>query len=222
VGFLRRNAIALVALVIAMGGTSYAAVALPADSVGTKQLRNGAVTLEKLAPDALSTLRGPAGAQGPTGAQGPVGPQGQQGPAGANGTAAAYIYATPGPAFITGGDSAAVVGETLPPGNYVATGQVEVPSPGGQCQLSDPTTDAALSPLATTLQNSVLTLTGVVNSPSAASTLSIVCTSLASAPNVVAFEDMAIDAVQVDTLQCDWNPGIFSGAPPGPANYCNN
>ena len=41
--------ISLVALFVALGGTSYAAInSLPANSVGTKQLKNGAVTATKL------------------------------------------------------------------------------------------------------------------------------------------------------------------------------
>jgi hypothetical protein len=44
----RRNMVAWVALVLALGGTSYAAVGVPAGSVGTKQLRNGAVTNAKV------------------------------------------------------------------------------------------------------------------------------------------------------------------------------
>ena len=47
--FMRRNAIALLALFVALGGTSYAALNLPAGSVGTRQLHNGAVTGKKLA-----------------------------------------------------------------------------------------------------------------------------------------------------------------------------
>ena len=46
--FIRHNAIALLALFVALGGTSYAAFSLPAGSVGTKQLRNGAVTSKKI------------------------------------------------------------------------------------------------------------------------------------------------------------------------------
>jgi hypothetical protein len=47
--------IALIALFLAMGGTSYAAVtSLAANSVGTKQLKNGAVTAKKLNASALA------------------------------------------------------------------------------------------------------------------------------------------------------------------------
>lgn len=41
--------IACIALVVALGGTSYAAIKLPRNSVDTKQLRNSAVTAPKLA-----------------------------------------------------------------------------------------------------------------------------------------------------------------------------
>jgi hypothetical protein len=45
--------VALVALVIAMAGTSYAAIELPANSVGTKQLKRGAVTRGKIKSNAI-------------------------------------------------------------------------------------------------------------------------------------------------------------------------
>jgi hypothetical protein len=47
---------ATLALVLAMGGTAYAA-SLPAGSVGTAQLKNGAVTTPKLADGAVTTLK---------------------------------------------------------------------------------------------------------------------------------------------------------------------
>jgi len=84
-------AVALIALFVALGGTSYAALKLPKGSVGTAQLRNNAVTGAKVKPRTLSTsdfnraslrsMRGPKGDKGDTGGQGA---------AGAPGTALAY------------------------------------------------------------------------------------------------------------------------------------
>ena len=51
---LRGQAVAYLALFVALGGTSYAALSLPANSVGTKQIRNGAVTGKKLARGAVT------------------------------------------------------------------------------------------------------------------------------------------------------------------------
>ena len=50
---LRSNAVAYLALFVALGGTSYAAINLPAGSVGTQQLRNGSVTAGKLDPKTI-------------------------------------------------------------------------------------------------------------------------------------------------------------------------
>ena len=44
--------ISLIALFVALGGTTYAATSLPANSVGTQQIKNGAVTASKLNPHA--------------------------------------------------------------------------------------------------------------------------------------------------------------------------
>lgn len=51
---LRSQAIAYIALFVALGGTSYAALSIPAGSIGTRQLRNGAVTANKLAKGAVT------------------------------------------------------------------------------------------------------------------------------------------------------------------------
>jgi hypothetical protein len=90
--------IACLALGVALGGTSYATVLqVPRASVGTPQLKSGAVTNAKLARNAVTStkvrngslvrgdfargtlLRGPAGATGPAGPAGPAGPPGLSG-----------------------------------------------------------------------------------------------------------------------------------------------
>jgi hypothetical protein len=54
---LRANAIAYLALFVALGGTSYAAINLPARSVGTRQLRDGSVTSRKLANGSVTPAK---------------------------------------------------------------------------------------------------------------------------------------------------------------------
>jgi hypothetical protein len=93
--------IACIALFVALGGTSAAVVsALAPNSVGTAQLKNGAVTSVKVKDHSLlgvdfatgTLLRGatgapgPAGPAGPRGAAGPTGATGPAGPAGASGS----------------------------------------------------------------------------------------------------------------------------------------
>ena len=47
----------MVALFVALGGASYAAIAIPHNSIGPAQLRNGAVTYTKIVPGAVGTVR---------------------------------------------------------------------------------------------------------------------------------------------------------------------
>jgi hypothetical protein len=94
-GYVRRHHIALLALFLALGGTSVAAsnALLPRNSVGTAQLKNGAVTKKKINKKTVRALRGnrgPQGKQGAQGAQGLQGAQGAQGAQGVPGTARAY------------------------------------------------------------------------------------------------------------------------------------
>jgi hypothetical protein len=76
------NVLSVIALFVALGGASYAAVTLPKDSVGPRQIKKGAVTTSKISRATRATLkgnRGPGGSIGATGATGPQGPAGIQG-----------------------------------------------------------------------------------------------------------------------------------------------
>jgi hypothetical protein len=76
------NVTSVIALFVALGGVSYAAMVLPKNSVGAKQLKKNAVTSPKVADGSLQAsdfkagtlLTGPQGSQGPQGIPGPVGP----------------------------------------------------------------------------------------------------------------------------------------------------
>jgi len=76
VAYIGHHHVALLALFLALGGTTYAAASLPRNSVGTKQIKNGAVTKPKIAKKTIAALRGARGAQGVPGVPGPPGPPG--------------------------------------------------------------------------------------------------------------------------------------------------
>src|SRR5436190_4320034 len=144
------------ALFMALGGASYAAIKVPANSVGTKQVKNHAITRGKLDRKALTSLRGATGARGLAGPQGVAGPQGLQGlqgpkgDTGASGAAAladgsitasklanssvtqAKLGLTTGTS-ITGVDSSAnkATYATCPQGTSVVGGAVEVVDQNG-------------------------------------------------------------------------------------------
>src|SRR5438094_9990099 len=77
--------ISLVALFIALGGATYAATSVPRNSVGTAQLKNGAVTKKKISKGTVAALKGNQGPQGLPGIQGPKGDTGTKGDTGAKG-----------------------------------------------------------------------------------------------------------------------------------------
>jgi len=76
--------VACSALLIALGGVSYAAVALPRNSVGTAQLRDNAVTSKKVKNRSLLAIDFKPG-QLPAGAPGPKGDKGDAGAPGISG-----------------------------------------------------------------------------------------------------------------------------------------
>lgn len=87
--FLRQNTIALLALFVALGGTTFAAsnALIGKNTVASPQVVNGSLQTKDLSKKARKALKGnrglpgPQGAQGAQGAQGPKGATGPQGPA---------------------------------------------------------------------------------------------------------------------------------------------
>lgn len=77
--------VALLALFVALAGTSYAAVKLPKNSVGSKQVINGSLQSVDLSKRARTALKGNRGPLGPQGAQGLAGAKGDKGDKGDRG-----------------------------------------------------------------------------------------------------------------------------------------
>jgi hypothetical protein len=73
--FLRRNTIALLALFLALGGTSYAAGTL----INGSQIKPHTIAKNRLTNKAIKQLKGNRGPKGAAGAQGTRGPTGAQG-----------------------------------------------------------------------------------------------------------------------------------------------
>lgn len=140
------------ALFVALGGTSYAALKLPRNSVGAAQIRNDSVTSAKIkrgsvgVSDLSASARaatkgdtGTAGAKGDTGSAGPAGSQGSTGPQGQPGQ--------PGPSDVytrTGTPDSGLVGSPpvvmshldLPAGRYLIIGKASFNNPtSNQAQL---------------------------------------------------------------------------------------
>jgi hypothetical protein len=80
------NVVSTLCLILLVGGgTAYAATQLPKNSVGSAQLKKGAVTPTKLSDRARAALTAPQGNEGPQGATGQPGPKGDAGDRGEKG-----------------------------------------------------------------------------------------------------------------------------------------
>lgn len=135
------NVTASVALLVALGGTSYAAAELAKNSVGAKQLQANAVSSKKVKDGSLLSqdfaagqlVAGPQGPAGSAGGVGPVGPVGPVGATGATGdtglTGARGPKGDPGEDGADGADGASgAQGIQGPPGDPGANG---APGPQG-------------------------------------------------------------------------------------------
>lgn len=140
-------AVAILALVVALSGVSYAATKLPKNSVGAKQIKKNAVRSKQIKKNAVNSSKirnkslkavdfkpgqlptGPQGQQGPEGAQGQPGAQGQQGiqgPQGENGSAGLSGYQRVSVQTATTSSSEKSVTVTCPADKKVIGGGAEI------------------------------------------------------------------------------------------------
>jgi hypothetical protein len=115
-----------IAVLLSLGGVSYAAVTLPRNSVGPQQLRgnavtstkikNGAITLSDISSSTRNVLKGQRGATGASGAAGITGPR--------------------GPSDIYSSTSSAPSSVTLPVGKHLVLGFAHTSTPGVTCTLT--------------------------------------------------------------------------------------
>ena len=135
--YVRRHHVALLALFVALGGTSIAATTLvPRNSVGSRQVINGSLQRADLSKHAVRLLRGNRGAPGAPGLRG------AQGPTGAAGASATRLWAmvTSGGVLSRGSGVVSVTpGST---GSYVVVFNQDVSACGYLAQLADTGTGA--------------------------------------------------------------------------------
>jgi hypothetical protein len=118
------------ALVIAAGGTSYAAVQLTGHdiqdgTITTKDVKDKNLKVKDLSPDAVSALKGQTGPAGPAGPQGAAGAQGQQGVQGPVGPSNAYSVWNDNYTLLTGTQKN-VLTMSLPAGSYTLSAKAIV------------------------------------------------------------------------------------------------
>jgi hypothetical protein len=115
---IRRNVIGYIALFIALGGTSYAAIKLPANSVGSKQIKAKAVRASEVKDGSLGLAELSGRAENALQARsGPRGLQGEQGPTGS--AAASLIQGNTDAALLTLPSSE----DIFAPSGFTATGE---------------------------------------------------------------------------------------------------
>ena len=188
--------IAAVALFFAFGGVGYAATQLPKNSVGTKQIRNNAVTYQKIAPGTIGDARinqslvqtrvsGTC-----SGTMGAIGAVGQSGKVTCNPTAPAQFGSNSAATPVTT-SSATDTSRPLTSGTYLLMGEAYLvdtaatgPStvtctlsvPGGSSQSRTVTVpDGAQVALPINLASSV---------PAAGATATLACSQAAAGPTV--------------------------------------
>jgi hypothetical protein len=124
--------ISLVALFVALGGTSMAA----ANYINGKHIKPHSIPTDRLTKGAINTLHGAQGPRGPQGTQGLQGPRGDTGDIGPSNAYSGYFA----PAYGVGGAYKKIVSQTLGAGSYVVAAKTSITMPTAQgttCKLED-------------------------------------------------------------------------------------
>jgi hypothetical protein len=201
-GHLSGNAVAYLALFVALGGTSVAAVSLKNGSVKGKHISRNAVSSPKVKDRSLLARdfaagqlpRGKPGQPGQPGQNGAPGQDGQTGPRGPS-NAYANLFNATGVIQLDG--SEVTLGQlTLPAGSYAFTASAEVTTsaPSTNCRIKNQGTVVATS--STVGDGDALTLSGVASNSGGPATF----TCQASNSSGMSYGNTTFRAVQVETL----------------------
>jgi hypothetical protein len=205
--FLRQNTIALLALFIALGGTTYAAstALIGKNSVASPQVVNGSLQAKDLSKKARKALKGNRGLRGLTGQTGQTGATGSKGATGAQG-----VQGMQGVQGIAG--TARAYGLVNSAGTTVtrSKGVVSITQPGAgeYCILLDPsisisTTGGVVSPDYST------DTTGATNIAHA----EFVSTPSCPAGNYVKVRTFQVTANGTNLVSTNTNQGFFFSVP---------
>jgi hypothetical protein len=210
-------AVALLALSVALGGTSYAAITLPKNSVGTRQLKKGAVTGRKIASNAVTSRRVKdrsllsvdfATGQLPAG---PKGEKGDPGPIGLTGPSDAFVSRTSTVQAFSAMGPTQFASLSLPAGSYIFTAKLFADNDNGSAARVDCTLDgpggedldfmklrlAPTNPPNPEFGNLSLASAATLTAPG---TVSINCEALESTATNVSIGFRALVAVEVGAL----------------------
>ena len=137
--------IACLALLVALGGTSVAAVKVlaPRNSVGSAQVINKSLLPIdfKTPPKGPRGLRGPAGIPGPAGPSGPAGAKGDKGDKGDAGASATALWAVVDPAGVLVRNKGVSSASRTGTGTYIVTFNQDVTGCSYQGTIGGPTTN---------------------------------------------------------------------------------
>jgi hypothetical protein len=184
------NVLACVALFAALGGVSYAALKIPKNSVGSKQIKANAVKASKVKNGSLRKADFAAGQvpAGPRGPIGPIGPIGPAGTAGQNGTTDAFARVQ--------ADGTLEPGGTVPQSKGVDATDVQKPAVGIYC----------FGGLATTLAGAVVSMD---NAGAASTTTEVASVAIQRGANLNGCD---ADHQQARVVITDVDPGLANEA----------